>query len=357
MSLLFSEFLLKNHRIRNRIVFPPVVCHEFTHEDGFVTDLNVDHYDQRSDDGPGIVITEATCVVDYAKAARRQLGIWSDDHIPGLSRISRAVKNNGAVSLIQLHHAGIITPAEVTNTPAGPSADPNIPNSRELLHDEIPAIRKAFIDGAIRAKKAGFDGIELHGAHGYLLNQFASSAVNRRSDEYGSDFLGRMRLATEIIAGIRKALGNDFIIGYRIGAVSPTLDDGIAIAKYLENTGIDLLHVSHGGTLKNLPRPPKDFEYNWIVYSGTEVKKSVSLPVIVVNEIKTRDRAEWLIGNGMADFVSLARPILADPLWVRHVRDNQKVNLCSSCKPRCKWYEEIESCPARNRLKEAGTSV
>jgi 2,4-dienoyl-CoA reductase-like NADH-dependent reductase (Old Yellow Enzyme family) len=216
--------------------------------------------------------------------------------------------------------------------------------------DEIRTIRDAFIDGAVRAKKAGFQGVELHGAHGYLLNQFASSVMNLREDEYGGTFEGRLKLAAEIITGIRKECGNDFIIDYRLGANTPTLEDGIAVAKYLETLGIDLLHVSHGGSLQNLPRPPKDFEFNWIVYSGTVIKKEVMIPVIAVNEIKTLERALKLVDEYGMDFVALARPQLADPSWANHVKNNEEINVCLSCKPRCRWYEDSEMCPGVKKL-------
>ena len=191
-------------------------------------------------------------------------------------------------------------------------------------------IRDAFIAAALRAKKAGFDGIELHGAHGYLLSQFTSAFFNKREDEYGSDFKGRMKLATEIIRGIRAVCGSDFIIDFRLGANAPLLEDGIEIAKHLESIGVDILHVSHGGSLLNLPRTPVGFEYNWIVYSGTVIKTHVKIPIITVNEIKTPDRAAWLIENGKADFVALARPQMADPSWANHVKDNEPINICSS---------------------------
>lgn len=350
MPTLFSELKLKKHIIKNRIVFPPVVCFHYSGDDGLVIDRNVAHYKARAEGGPGIIINEATAVWKDGRLAPFQLGIWSDDHIPGLNRIVEVVKRNGALSLVQIHHAGLISPESVTKTPGGPSPDEKKPGSRALSLDEIRTICDAFIDGALRAKKAGFDGVQVHGAHGYLLTQFTSSFFNRREDEYGGDFAGRMKLPTEIIKGIRSVCGEDFIIDYRLGANAPTLEDGIEIAKYLESIGVDLIHVSHGGSLLNLPRTPKDFEFNWIVYSGTVIKKHVKIPVTVVNEIKTPERASLLIENNMADFVALARPQMADPAWANHVKNNEPINLCLSCKPKCRWYEDSNLCPAVIRL-------
>jgi NADPH2 dehydrogenase len=349
MTTLFSEFKLKNQTIKNRIVFPPVVCFNYAGPDGLVIDRNVAHYTAHAQGGPGIMIVEATAVIESGRLASFQLGLWLDEHIEGLSRISDVIRKNNALPMIQIHHAGLISAASVNTNPAGPSPDEKNPASRSLSIEEIQLIRDAFIAAALRVKKAGFAGIELHGAHGYLLNQFASSFFNRREDEYGGTFAGRMKLATAIIKGIRAVCGNDFIIGYRLGANAPTLDDGIEIAKYLESIGVDILHVSHGGSLLNLPRTPKDFEFNWIVYSGTVIKTHVKIPVIIVNEIKTAERASWLIENEKGDFVALARPQLADPSWANHVKNNELTNECLSCKPKCRWFEDSNLCPAVKR--------
>lgn len=352
MTTLFTPLRINGHTVKNRIVFPPVVCFHYAGSDGIVTPRNIEHYRLRAEGGAGIIITEATAVRTDGKLAPFQLGIWSDEHVPGMQKISAVVKKSGALSLLQIHHAGLVTQENVAEFAKGPSADEKDPRSRGMTIDEINEVRKAFISGAIRAKKAGFDGIELHGAHGYLLNQFASSFFNRREDEYGGSPEKNLRLAVEIIHGIRKECGQDFIIGYRLGANSPTLEEGIRNAGMLEKAGIGLLHVSHGGSLQNLPRPPRDFEFNWIVFSGTTIKRHVKIPVIVVNEIRTKERASWLVENGHADFVALARPQLADPSWADHVKNNEPVNICSICKPKCRWYEDSELCPAVQRLKK-----
>ena len=352
MSNLFSTFVLKHKTVKNRIVFPPVVCFHYSGEDGIVTEKNIEHYRLRAEGGAGIIITEATAVFKDGRLAPYQLGIWSDQHIDGLMKISKAVKSYDALSLIQIHHAGLITPEAVFPYAYGPSTDEKNSRSKELSVKMIEEIRDAFISGAYRAQQAGFDGIELHGAHGYLLNQFVSSSINQRDDDYGGGLEGRLKLATEIIRGIRQKCGDDFIIGYRLGANCPTLDDGIEVARHLESIGVDLLHVSHGGNFQNLPRPPKDFDFNWIVYSGTVIKSQVNIRVIAVNEIKTAERAEWLIRNNKVDFIALGRPQLADPYWANHVKDQQPVNVCSTCKPKCRWYEFSDLCPAVQRLQQ-----
>jgi len=354
MNTLFSEYSIKEHIIKNRVVVPPMVCFHYALDGGFVSDRNIEHYRQLALGGAGIIITEATAVMKEGRLADFQLGIWDDSQVEGMARITSTVKAGGALSLLQIHHAGLVSPPTVTTEPAGPSPDPKIAGSRALTADEIGLIREAFIAAALRAQKAGFDGIELHGAHGYLLNQFASSHFNKREDGYGVNFEGRVRLATEIIKGIKKTCNPGFIIGYRLGANSPTLDDGIMIARHLEDLGVDIISSSHGGMLVNLPRPPKDFDYNWIVYCGITVKSKVNIPVIVVNEIKTPERAAFLVEHELADFVALGRPNLADPYWTKHLMDNEPINICLSCKPHCRWYEDSALCPARKKIETAG---
>ncbi len=353
MSGLFSEYILNGNPIKNRVVLPPMVTPHFTGADGIVTGKNIRHYTQRTAGGAGIVIVEATAVQKDGRLAPYQLGLWNDQFIPGMATIATTIKEGEALALIQIHHAGLVTPESVFPVCKGPSADEKNPRSQALTTSEIETLCEDFIAAAVRAKSAGFEGVELHGAHGYLLNQFASPMFNNREDEYGGTLVGRLKLATDIIHGIRMACGPAFIIGYRMGANSPQLDDGVEIAKYLESQGVDLLHVSHGGSLQNLPRPPKEFEYNWIVYSGTVVKSMIKVPVIVVNEIKTPERAAYLVENNLADFVALGRPILADPAWANHVKNNQPVNICSSCKPKCRWYDAADQCPAVKRLSES----
>lgn len=350
MESLFSEISLKGLRIKNRLAMPPMVCFGYSDDQGLVSDRHINHYSERSQDGPGIMIIEATAVMKEGRAAVSQLGIWSDEHISGLSSLASTIKNNGALSIIQLHHAGLLSPEPVDPIAGGPTADEKNPRTRTLEIHEIEKISNAFIHAAIRAQKAGFDGVELHGAHGYLLNQFANSIINKREDAYGKDFTGRMKLITGIIDGIKAHCRDQFILGCRMGANTPTLEAGIELAKYLERLRLDYLSVSHGGMLINLPRPPKDFDYNWIVYSGTRIKMEVNIPVMVVNEIRSLERASHLIEKRLTDIVLIGRPLLADPHWVSHVCKNGPVNLCLNCRPKCRWYENSSFCPARKKM-------
>lgn len=346
MSKLFSEITIKNKRIKNRIVLPPMVCFGWTDDNGFESDDHIIHYERIAESGTGLIILEAHAVSKDGKLAATQPGIWSDDHIEGLSRIAEACHKHGAVVLVQIHHAGSKTPRTVAETAVAPSDHvTNKINARALTIDEIKNIQKDFVAAARRAEKAGFDGIELHGAHSYLINQFMSPLTNKRTDEYGGSLENRAKFAIEIISAIKKEVANDFIIDYRMGGNEPTLKEGIEVAKLLEKAGVDMLHVSAGIASPELPQPPEGFPYNWIVYVGTEVKKHVNVPVVVVNDIRTPERAAYLIDNSMADLVAIGRGQLADHNWTRHAMENEAIVDCLKCRPKCSWFSNGKKCP------------
>jgi NADPH2 dehydrogenase len=354
---LFQQYTLKGIPVKNRIIMPPMVCFGFGNKNGTVTPKNLDHYRERAEGGAGIVVVEATAVIPEGRIFPEQLGIWSDDQIDGLSKLAGTIKGFGAMALIQIHHAGLLSREEVTNTPGGPSENEKIMGSRALTIDEILLIRDAFVAAAKRARQAGFDGVEVHGAHGYLLSQFSSSFYNKRTDDFGGSLENRMRFPSAVIRDIREACGDSFVVAYRMGCNSPTLNDGREIARILDQLPVDLIDVSHGGSLVTLPRPPRDFDYNWIVYGGTEIKKEVEKPVAVVSEIRTPRRANFLIEQGFADFVNIGRPMLADPHWVNKAQHHEEMIVeCINCRPRCKWYTDGNACPAL-KIREKGSTA
>lgn len=344
---MFLPITIKGKSIRNRVVMPPMVYFGKAENDGLVTLGHVAHYEARAKGGTGLIIVEATCIDPDGRLSDDQLGIWSDEHIPGLRDIVEACHGYGAVVMLQIHHAGIKSPPSVTDKPVAPSPVEG-KSAVELTLGDIETIKNKFVKAALRAKKAGFDGIELHGAHEYLLNQFTSKVTNGRTDEYGGDLKGRMKLSLDIIGDVRKELGNaNFIIGYRMGGNDPTLDDGIKIAKLLEDAGVDLIHVSSGIADQEIPLPetPKNFPFNWIVYCGTIINKHVSIPVIVVNSIRTGEQAALIIENRLADFVAVGRGHLTDAEWTNKAMDKLEAISCLECKPRCHWFTNGDDCP------------
>ena len=302
MPNLFTDFKIKNITIKNRIVLPPLVRFSMVGKDGYVTQELLEWYQDIAEGGTGLIIVEATCVSENGKLRDNQIGIWNDSFIEGLSKIAQIGKKNSVPMLLQLHHAGF--------------KENLFSISEEILDD----ILENFITAFKRAKKAGFDGIEIHGAHGYLISQLNSRLINKRNDKYGGNFEKRMFFSKSLIEQTRDLFDDNFILGYRMGGNEPFLEDGIKIAKYLESLGVDILHVSSG-----IPDPkkkqeikvdiPDNFSFDWVIYLGTEIKKVVSLPVIGVRKIKTEKQASYLIENDLLDFVAVGRAMIGKPNW------------------------------------------
>jgi 2,4-dienoyl-CoA reductase-like NADH-dependent reductase (Old Yellow Enzyme family) len=359
MSELFSDITIRNTKFKNRIVMPPMGCHSFTADDGFVSIANSERYRDRARGGVGLIIMEASCVNPTGRVTPTQLGLWSDDQMRGYSRVAEYCHDYEGRGMVQLHHAGIAVAAGVTDDPVAPSdfqglskTGQNI-QARALTVTEINALQDDFAAAAVRAQKAGLDGVELHGAHGQLISQFFSPLVNKREDEYGGSLVNRTRFATEIIAKIRQATGSNFIISCRMGCDEPDLESSIRIAQELEKAGVDLLHISTG--MNGLftayasrptvnPPVPAYFHYNWIVYWGTLIKEKVKVPVIIGDAIKTPVDATWLIENKLAEFVAVGRSLLVDPEWANKGQQYLQVTPCLRCKI-CAYRTPPKACP------------
>ncbi len=304
---LFTPLNIRNKKLKNRVVLPPLVRFSMVEKDGYVTEGLLDWYKDVAEGGTGLIIVEASCVAEDGKLRDNQIGIWSDDFIEGLSKVADIGKQYDVPMLIQIHHAGF--KEEVAT----------------VSEETLDKILEQFVEAFKRAKKAGFDGIEIHGAHTYLLSQLNSRLWNVRNDKYGGSFEKRMFFTKELIERTRELFDEDFILGYRMGGNEPTLEDGIEIAKYLEKIGVDVIHVSSG-----VPDPekkqlvkvdiPEDFEFDWVVYLGVEIKKHVNVPVIGVRNIKTEEQASTLIESGMLDLVAIGRGMIARPNWVQFAK-------------------------------------
>jgi NADPH2 dehydrogenase len=359
MSTLFSEIIIGQVTIKNRIVMPPMVCFGYGVEQGLVTEEILKHYEARAKGGVGLIIVEATCVDEKGRLSPRQLGLWSDYQIDGFSKIAEVCHKHGARVLVQIHHAGVATAPGITDDAVSASDYTATAmmgrrkiSARALTVEEIYTIQGKFVEAALRARAAGLDGIELHGAHGYLISQFHSPMVNKRKDEYGGSAENRARFAAEIIRGIRKAAGDGFIIDIRMGCNEPDLESSIEIAGEMEKAGVDVLHVSSGMTTltgmhaDETPRVPEGFPYSWIIYGGTEIKKHVSVPIIVVNGIRTPEQASYLIENDLADFTAIGKGLLVDPEWANKAKQSLEVVPCIDCKT-CAYFRTENACPQR----------
>ena len=319
MPRLFDPLMVGVLEFRNRIVMPPMAT-ELSTLKGEVTDRLVDHYDERGED-LGLLIVEHTYVARWGRLSPRQLGINSDELIPGLRRLVEAVHAHGTPIALQITHAGGVTTRGVCDTqPLAPSSVMH-PRGREVPRamnkGEIEETARAFIEAARRAAEAGFDAVEIHGAHGFLLSQFLSPLTNRRADEYGGPLENRVRLALRIIEGIKKELGRSFPILYRLGAedLMPgglTIEEGTMAAKMIAEAGVDIVDVS-GGLIGS--RPPVLKGPGYFVPQAAAVKEAAGVPIIGVGGITTAEEADAIIRSGKVDLVAVGRAILKDPKW------------------------------------------
>lgn len=322
MSILNSATKIYNLEIKNRIVMPPMAIGK-AGDDGKITSQILDYYEEKSKGGYiGLIITEHSYVSVDGKAGKGQISIADDENISGLNQLVETIHKNNSKVMIQLSHAGGAAKSEITGKPVlGASAVP-MPKTgyvpSEMSLKDIHKVIDDFAAAAVRAKKANFDGIEIHSAHGYLLNQFYSPLTNKRSDSYSADTLdGRLKLHLEIIEAIKEAVGNDYPIAVRLGGCDymeggSTIQDCVLAAKRLKQAGIDLLDISGGfcGYMR-----PGATEQGYFSEITQAIKKAVNIPVILTGGIVEANVAEQLLKDEKADFIGVGRAILKDSRW------------------------------------------
>ncbi len=315
---LFSPFKLKGLDIKNRIVMPPMCQYSATGKDGIATEWHYQHYISRAVGGAGLIIVEMTDVEPDGRITDSCLGLWSDDHIPALARIVEACHRYGAKAGIQIGHAG--RKAEDAAVPVAPSAVPFDKNSKmpkELTTDETKRMVEKFRMAVRRAVKAGFDTIELHGAHGYLIHQFHSPLTNRRIDEYGQELT---RFGTEAIQAAKSEMPADMPLLMRISAIEYVeggygLQESVAFSERYQHAGVDMFHVSTGGEgqIVAFGRPGTHVAYQ--VPLAREIKHALNIPVIAVGRLDHPPLANAVICNEDADLVAVGRGMLKNPYW------------------------------------------
>jgi len=303
-------------QLRNRLVMPPMATGLATAE-GEVTPALVDHYVQRSK-VPGLIIVEHSYVLRSGKLSPKQLGIHDDKLIPKLKKLVSAVQEEGASVAIQVNHAGAKASSEICDQqPVAPSPITlSTEQARQLTPNEIGEIVKAFVQAAQRAFDAGFDAVEVHGAHGFLLNQFNSPLCNTRTDMYGGSLENRTRISVEILRGIREKLGKNYPLLYRLGADDGKPEGinskiGQAIAKILEKNGVDIIDVS-GGLMGSILSNQKQ---GYFIPLAHKIKRAVNIPVVGVGGITSLEFADKIIREGMVDLVAVGRAMLYDSEW------------------------------------------
>lgn len=320
MTTLLSSLKASKIKLHNRIVMPPMATYLAT-ENGEVTENLIKHYLRRAQSGTGLIITEHSYVDDGGKVNKNQLGSHRDANITGLKKLVDTIHATGAKVGLQITHAGASCSRQIIGQdPVGPSPVSNpggkgVP--RELTLKDIKLIKSLFANAALRAKMAGFDMVEIHGAHGYLLNQFMSPLTNKRTDEYGGSLENRILFPLEVIMEVRKKLGDEFCIFYRLGAddrypTGLTPEDSRVIALRLIEAGVDVLDLSGGHCGSRIDTGPGFF-----VYLARVIKPAVNVPVLITGGVTSPTFANKLITENIADLVGVGRAQLKDPNWTR----------------------------------------
>lgn len=346
---LFQPGRIGKVEIRNRVVMTSLLT-GLANKNGTVSEGLIAFYETRAQGGAGLIITEATRVVPGGCHNKFQLGAFEDEQIPGLRELVDRVHESGSTIFMQLYHPGSQTTNKLAGgellSPSGLASKALVPQKcRAMTQADIDALIKAFADAAVRAKEAGFDGVEINAAHGYLLNQFLSPYTNKRTDAYGGNIKGRCRFVQEIIVAVRQAVGKDFPVTLCISAdefleKAGIKEDGIdlpetiAILTHLIPFGLDAVSVS-AGTLEtqNCAWEPISYPQGWRTYLPETVKHNIFIPVIGTSVIREPAFAEQLLKRGAMDFVGVARGQVADPEWALKAEQGRacEIRRCISC--------------------------
>jgi 2,4-dienoyl-CoA reductase-like NADH-dependent reductase (Old Yellow Enzyme family) len=334
MPHLLDPFPLRGITIPNRILVSPM-C-QYSSRDGFANDWHLVHLGSRAAGGAGLVFTEATAVAPDGRISPADLGIWRDDHVPFLERIVAFIHGQGSAAGMQIAHAGrkasmappwegVVAVPEAAGgwQPVGPNAErfaPASPAPRALTSGELAGIVAAFAAAARRTLAAGFDVIEVHAAHGYLLHEFLSPLVNTRADAYGGSFDGRVRLVLEVASAVRAVWPDDRPVCVRISASDWMpggwdIDEAVELARRLRGAGVDLIDCSSGGAVPgaSIPTAP-----GYQVPFAERIRREASIATGAVGLITAADQAAAIVAEGRADCVLLARELLRDPYWPLH---------------------------------------
>ncbi len=337
-TLLFSPLQIKDVTFKNRVVVAPM--HQYSSDKGFATDWHVVNAGKFAQGGAGLVFIESTKVARNGCGTVGDLGLWNDDFIPGLARCVDFIKKHGSVAALQLGHSGrkarlsrpweggkplaqsseifdwdgweLVAPSPVPHTDASPTPRP-------FSHAEIGEMIEKWGAAAERANRAGFDVLEIHAAHGYLLHQFLSPLSNTRNDEYGGSLENRMRFAIEVSECVRAKWPDNKPLFIRLSCVDDAgweLDDSVELSKRLKGVGIDVIDCSSGGTLKFSPMEgARSQRYGYQVPYAERIRKEVDIKTMAVGHIVHADQAEEILQSGRADLIAIGREMLYNPNW------------------------------------------
>jgi 2,4-dienoyl-CoA reductase-like NADH-dependent reductase (Old Yellow Enzyme family) len=346
MNPLLAPGRIGGVEIRNRIVMPPMTT-RLADEDGHVTDESIAYYMARVRGGVGLVTVEMASPTRAGRHRRRELGIYADHFVAGLTRLTDEIHRGGAKASIQLGHGGGHTRRDICGeTPLAPSAIPHpvfeVTNEtivpKEMTLDDIRSTTDAFAAAAVRAQSAGFDCVEIHAAHGYLISQFLTPFENRRTDQYGGALENRARFGLDILRAVKAAVNIPVIFRISVDDYFPQgmpEADGIKVAVWAGTVGADALHIA-AGHYRSLPSaarmiPPMEYPDATFLAYAAQVKRQVAVPVIAVGRLGDPATATDAVASGKADFVSLGRTLIADPEWVAKLDHGEPIRRCLAC--------------------------
>lgn len=341
---LFEKTRIGKMELRNRIVLPPMVVN-FANPDGSVSENTKNYYAERAKGGAGLLIIEATAVCRGGRSSPSQLIMYKDEFIPGWRGLVDIVHKHGSKIAVEICHCGRQGKSIFTGEqPVGPSPIPvkregwEMP--RELTIEEIGGLVDEFAEAARRARDAGFDAVEIHATHGYLLSNFISPHLNKRTDKYGGDIGGRARFTLEVVERTKEKLGEDYPVIVRINGADfvpggLTLDESCVLSRMLQEAGADSIDVSAGSyEAIDYDIPPASMEPGCVVYLAEAIKKNVQIPIMTVGRINTPALAESILQEGKADLVAMGRSLIADPELPNKAREGRlnDIRICTACR-------------------------
>lgn len=335
---LFQPITINGMTVKNRLVMPPMGTN-FANPDHSISEKYKRYFEARAKGGVGAIVVEYSCVHESGLSAPFQIGAFSDDHIKGMSEVAEIAHKYGVKVGMQIQHGGIqagCAPGQAF----GPSA---MEGAREITKDEIKMVIAAFADAAERVKKAGMDFVQIHGASGYLVNQFMSPFYNKRTDEYGGDLEGLVRFPIEVYRAVRAKVGTDFPVTFRVvgnerveGGCS--VADRVEMVKRLEAEGIDAVHVA-GGVLESIPYviAPESVAAGYNLDAAEAIKNAVQIPVITVGRLHNPELADSVVASGKADMIALGRALIVDPEYPNKIASGREkeIRRCIYCLQHC----------------------
>lgn len=337
-SHLFEPITINKMTVKNRMVMPPMGTN-FANPDHSVSEKYKAYFEARAKGGVGAIVVEYSCIDESGLSAPFQMGVFSDNHIQGLSELAEIAHRYKVKAGVQIQHGGIQA-AFAKGGAFGPSA---MNGAREITINEIHKVVNAFAEAALRVKRAGLDFVEIHGASGYLVNQFMSPYYNKRTDEYGGNLEGYLRFPMEVYRAVRDAVGPDFPVTFRAPG-DEHLEGGCSVSERIEmlrrlaEAGVDAIHIA-GGTVDSIPYviAPESVDEGYNVDAAAALKKVVNIPVVVVGRLHNPVYADKIIASGQADMIALGRALIVDPEYPNKIASGHEdeIRPCIFCLQHC----------------------